>query len=291
MIRIRERRTVLAAALMLAVIAGACGGSEPVVAGPGDLGHVHDLVLTEDGTLLVAAHSGLYRIETAERAVRVWDEYHDLMAMAATDNGNLVASGHPSLQLDQYRIEGRPPHLGFIESNTGGSSWVIGPLLGEADFHAFAPTAEGVYGAESSGSIWFRDNDREWSVRGDLEARDLATQPDDARVVVGTGYDDSVYVSRDGADTWVPLDDAPALIEIEWPAVGALWGVDIDGLVWTTEELGNPWLTVGQVGGEPETLMVDSSATLWVSLHGGSILRSDDLAESWRDVYSPPADE
>lgn len=62
---------MLSGALALSACSNDTGGR---VAGPGELGHIHDLVIDEDGSLLVASHSGLYRIESIDRAVLVGSE-------------------------------------------------------------------------------------------------------------------------------------------------------------------------------------------------------------------------
>jgi hypothetical protein len=94
------RALALSFAVLLAV-ASCANDSDEVVAEPGALGHIHDLVLTDDDTLLVASHGGLYRIDEFDRAVLVGTEQHDLMSMSADADG-LLASGHPDLRLEKY---------------------------------------------------------------------------------------------------------------------------------------------------------------------------------------------
>ena len=103
---------VVAAAL--AIPAG-CGSSESgdVVADAGDLVHIHDLTVDADGILLVASHTGLWRIEATDRAVLVGSEQHDLMAMTALDDGTLLVSGHPDLRIEDYHVEDHPPFFGL----------------------------------------------------------------------------------------------------------------------------------------------------------------------------------
>ena len=189
---------LLAAAIFL--VLGACGGGSPeeFIAGPGDLGHIHDLALRDDGILLVASHSGLYQVEDERRAVRI-GVHHDLMSMTVLPDGDLLASGHPNLLLEEFRVEDRPPFLGLARSTDGGENWDELELLGEADFHALVPTDAGLYAAETSGNIWFQDPNSGWSTLGAVDARDLALDPSDAQRQLAPDYDGMVWYSVDGA--------------------------------------------------------------------------------------------
>lgn len=272
--------------------AAACGsGDTAVVAAAGDLGHIHDLVLDDDGTLLVASHTGLYRIEALDRAVLV-GEQHDFMAMAA-DADTLIASGHPNLLLERYRVEGRPPFLGLIRSSDGGKAWQIVDLLGDADFHALVPTDAGLFGAETTGRIWFLDAaSGDWSQLGEVEARDLAVNPADPNHQLAPDYDGTVWASIDGATSWTVLDAAPPVIEIEWISERRIVGVTEAGSIWVADEPGGPWTETASAasGGEVETFYVDRDGDWWVSVHGGSISHSSDGGGTWAQAYVPPGE-
>jgi hypothetical protein len=271
----------------LVVVAAACGSSDrEVVAGPGDLGHIHDLVV-DDGTVLVASHTGLYRIEGLDRAVLVGTEHHDLMSMTM-DGSELLASGHPDLRFDEYRVEDRPPFLGLARSRDGGESWEVVDLLGDADFHALVPVDDGLYGAETSGRIWHLDADGAWVELGEVEARDLAVDPTDPSRQLAPDYDGVVRVSSDGAETWSVLDGSPTLLEIEWPASEVVLGVEQDGTIWAASSPELAWDRVAAGPAEVETFSVDHAGVWWVTVHGGAISRSDDQGTTWDDVYVPP---
>ncbi len=130
------------------------------MAGPGDLGHIHDLVETADGELLVASRSGLYRITDTNTATLVGTEQHDLMSMAA-DNDTLYASGHPDLRLEQYRVEGHPQHLGLAESSDLGETWIVDP---DNPSHLVATDEEARVWVSSDGA-------RTWSLIGNARRR------------------------------------------------------------------------------------------------------------------------
>ncbi len=262
-----------------------------MVAAAGDLGHVHDLVLTDEDDLLVASHTGLYRIETQDRAVLAGSEQHDLMSMAALDDETIVASGHPDLRLEEYRLPDTKALLGLIESPDEGRSWEQVGLLGEADFHALIPMSEGLLAAESSGQIMVHRPDGTWEERGNLVAADLAVNPDDDDQMVGTDFDWVLWTSADGGRNWDVITDAPSLVEVEWTERGGLLGIDPDGRIWTAGTPTGSWEEVATGPASPETLLVDRSESWWVASAGGRISRSDDAGDTWADVYVPPDPE
>ncbi|MFV1991827.1 MAG: WD40/YVTN/BNR-like repeat-containing protein [Acidimicrobiales bacterium] len=276
----------------LGLLAAACGSNDAeIVAGQDDLGHIHDLAVDGDGQLLVASHSGLYRIESSDRAVLVGEEQHDLMAMTAQQDGVLFASGHPDLRLEKYQVEGRPPFLGLARSNDGGETWEVLDLLGEADFHALALDGEGLFAAEgSSGRIWHRDGQGEWSQLGEINARDLAIGPGDSRQQIAPDFDGLVWVSADGAVSWSQAESAPALVEIEWTAQDTILGIDALGSIWSADQPQGPWSEIALGPLDVETFYVDSSDTWWVAVKGGAISRSVDEGSTWTEIYQPPTD-
>lgn len=278
-------------ALATVIVAAGCGSDDTArVAQAGDLGHIHDLVLEPDGKLLVASHTGLYRIEGVDRAVLVGDEQHDLMAMAA-EADTLIASGHPNLLIERYRVEGRPPFLGLARSIDSGQSWQIVDLLGEADFHALVPTDIGLFAAETAGRIWFLDQaSGDWSELGAVEARDLAVNPDDPDQQLAPDYDGVVWASADRAMTWTRLDTAPSLIEIEWPFAGDIVGTTEDGRIWSAERPEGPWTETAELDSvdDVETFYVDPDGDWWATVHGGAIFHSSEGGRSWEQAYDPP---
>ncbi|MFT7601102.1 MAG: hypothetical protein ACI8TP_004052 [Acidimicrobiales bacterium] len=279
--------------LLIAMIGGmlalsACSNDTgDLVAGPGELGHIHDLVIDEDGGLLVASHSGLYRIESVDRAVLVGSEQHDLMSMAA-DNLDILASGHPDLRLEKYRVDDHPPHLGLARSGDGGETWTVeGDLLGKHDFHALAPTDIGVYAADTAGLIMLRPPSGDWENLGVMAARDLAANPLDPRQLIATDEDGAAWYSGDGAITWDPLPTAPAVIEIEWTAHDQIIAASADGTLWQTAAPNSMWSEIATSPSDVETLHIEDDQW-WVTVHGGTIHTSTNDGESWTSVYAPP---
>ncbi|MDW3178622.1 MAG: hypothetical protein R8J94_14625 [Acidimicrobiia bacterium] len=280
-------RRVFATAVTTLVLAACGSDTTDRVAGPGDLGHIHDLVETADGELLAASHSGLYRITDTETAILVGSEQHDLMSMAADDD-LLYASGHPDLRLEKYRVADHPPHLGLARSGDGGETWTVeADLLGKHDFHALLPTSRGLYAADTQGMIRLRTPAAEWTDLGELAARDLAADPDNPDHLVATDEEAQIWVSTDGARTWSRVQDAPPVIEVEWEESDLLVAATEDGVLYRAGSPDGPWASVASAPGEIETLHIDDGRW-WVTGHGGSIHFSTDDAATWEAVYLPP---
>ncbi len=271
--------------LLASLLVASCA-TEPLVAGAGDLGHIHDLVTEIDGGPLVASHTGLYRIESVDRAVLVGTERHDLMSMTRLPDGRLIIGGHPDLRLEEYRVADKPPHLGLAESVDDGETWSVIALLGEADFHALEPVDRGVLAAESTGRIWLLDQSGELDQLGAVESRDLAVDPADQSRVVSVDYDGGLWFSLDGGATWNSLEAPASLVEVEWST--RLLGVEENGTIWDGGPDGFSWDVVAQGPSDVETFHIDSEDRWWVTMKGGAIVRSDDAGSSWKDVYVPP---
>ena len=280
--------------MAVALAVSACGsGGDEAVAGAGDLGHIHDLVIDEDGRLLVASHTGLYRIDNVDQAVLVGSDRHDLMPMTS-DGAALIASGHPDLRVEEYRVRDRPPFLGLARSTDSGKSWEVVDLLGDADFHALTTTETGLFAPETSGRIWHLDDNGVWSQRGEVAARDLAIKPDDPDQQLAPDYEGNVWVSADGAETWTAATDTPALIEIEWIDDDTIAGFTESATVWTAADSAGPWTKIATSpslpGGdiEVETFYVDPLGEWWITVRGGSIFRSTNAGTSWDQACAPP---
>lgn len=280
----------LTAGVIALVLGAGCSssGDGQLIAGPGELGHIHDLVVDDDGNLLVASHTGIWRIDGLDRAVLIGSERHDLMAMAGLENGDLIVSGHPDLRLDEYHVEDHPPLLGLTRSGDGGRTWEVVDLLGDADFHALVPVGDQIFVVETTGRIWRLDSDGTWEQLGAVEARDLAVNPADPSRQLAPDHDGNVWFSSDGAATWSQLD-APPVVEIEWPTADQILFAGEDGTIWGTTSPDAEWTEVGSGPGDVETFHIDSRGRWWLTVHGGAIARSDDDGGTWVDVYLPPA--
>lgn len=271
----------------LALVATSCGSGrdgDAVVANIGDLGHVHDIVV-DDSDVLLAAHSGLFRIEGRTRAVLVGEFRHDFMSMTVGADG-LVASGHPDLRFDEWRVEGKPAHLGFVASDDLGGTWTPVSLLGEVDFHSLTARADGgFYGADSSGGILASSTGDDWELRSPMNATDLAASPDDPESVLAIGESGRLTLSQDGARTWVDLPDAPMVRRVQWRSDQVV-AIAADGTMFGTETPDGPWVELVRVDEEP-VAFTSRGDEWWIVTDGAAVLHSHNGTD-FDVVYDPP---
>lgn len=145
----RHRRTLIRAALGLttSVVLAGCGGgtdtTSPTSGGrtqEAELGNVHGLgVDPGDGTLYVASHLGVFRVNPGQVPERVADRYQDTMGFAVVGPAEFLGSGHPDLREDLSSS------LGLIETVDGAQTWESLSLLGDADLHSIEPVGDRIY--------------------------------------------------------------------------------------------------------------------------------------------------
>lgn len=269
--------------ITLITVAAGCATTNTTLArdDPGPL-HVHALAVDpeDDEALLAATHTGLFRLD-ADGAQRISEHWHDLMSFAVTADGALLASGHPALEVDHLRVPDRPPHLGLVRSDDGGRSWTEVSLLGEADFHALAVTADLLLGAEATTGrlLASTDGGRTWQERSQVELVALAAHPD-GRFLVGS-TDQRVVRSDDGGRTWMPVTTQPAVLAATSSGFVA---AATDGRV-TRSTDGVDWQRVGSLPSAPEALLADRGRLYaWTVEHRLQV--SDDAGETWRPSFS-----
>ena len=257
-----------------AAVGTACAGDADAVVRPSDIGHVHDVVVDGD-TLLVATHRGLLQVEDGAYQV-VGEQIHDLMSLTELDGGVLMASGHPDLRLEEYRVDGAPPFLGLITSTDGGSTWDAVGLLGEADFHALDAAGDVIVGGDSTGTVWHLNPNGAGRPVGSIpfDINDLAMSPDDPADVVATSWEGEFATSDDAGQTWELQTDTPPLLEIEWTAAG-LTGASVAGELWSAPEPTGPFERSGGAPTDVETLLVHDDG-MWVANDGGQLHRRNE---------------
>ena len=268
---------------MVALVAIVSAGCSPTGAtvqdgDPGML-HVHALHADPSGTgvLLAAAHTGLFRID-GQSTERISDAWHDLMALAVTPDGTLLACGHPALDADHLRLPEHPPHLGLVRSTDGGRTWQSVALLGEADFHALIVTGDVLLGAEATAGrlLASTDDGDTWQKRSRIDLLALAAHPDDTDLLVGTTGDGLVR-SEDAGRTWT------ATATIVGPVTA---NTDVfvtagpDGEVATSVD-GTDWEPAGQLPSTPEALHA-SDGRLYAWTTDGGLQHSDDGGQTWQ---------
>jgi hypothetical protein len=274
-------RPLLAAALCAALTG--CGGddgaAEPgvVISDPG-VSHIHGLgVNPADDSLVIATHTGMFRVAPGERAPeRIGDRRQDTMGFTVTGPDRFLGSGHPDAR------DGLPPLLGLIRSDDAGRSWDPVSLLGDADFHVLRSAGPRIYGVNATdGQLYVSDDGgRRWATRappGDVV--DLAPRPGRPGELVASVVD-GLHVSRDAGARWRPLD--PERIGLlAWPSDDALFLVDAEGAVHRSADGGRSWREAGAAGGRPAAFVAHGD-DLYVALHTNEVRMSQDGGRTWR---------
>jgi len=282
---------IIAATTVLAL--GACttptseSTSVPGGADPG-VEHVHGLgVDPADGVLYAATHYGLFRLPEQGDPVRVADRYQDTMGFTVTGPNTFLGSGHPDFVADPDF----PTRLGLIRSDDAGESWEIVSLGGAADFHALHSAHGLVYGWDSGTGRFMvsADDGASWDVRSTLDMFDFAVSPTDADLLLATTAAQGLVRSIDGGRTWQPISNAPAVAVLSWAGEDSVFGVTTEGMVQQSADGGATWETRGDVGGQPEALLVDESGgelMLYVGVSGRGILASADGGKRFTTRYA-----
>lgn len=258
------------------------GNPEPVV----PAGHVHGLGVNEaDGSIMVASHGGLFRVDSdGEGVERVGDSYRDMMGFAVIGPDEFVASGHPDVP---GMLEGDPGLLGLLRSTDGGSTWQSLSLRGESDLHELVPGGDNLWSWDATSSDVMLSKDlQSWDSRSMVdELTDLAVDPDDADRLLATTTSGAL-LSADGGRTWEPLDAPSGLVQVAWSSEFGLFGLDGDGVLWAGDE--RVWSRIGKVPGEPQVLAGDGSVLLVAVTGSGGVsevYRSVDGGRDWSKVF------
>ena len=254
---------------------------------PGPI-HVHGLGINPaDGSLFIATHTGLFRVDrNSRRAERVENRFQDTMGFSIVGPNRFLGSGHPDA-----REQALPPLLGLIESTDAGRSWHPISLLGEADFHVLRSAGERLYGYDASNDrlLASADAGRTWKeLDKPAPIVDLAPDPGDQKRLVATaigGIDQGTYASQDGGQNWKRLNDSVG--HLAWPTPERLYLIDHTGTTLMSSDGGRTLTARGEIGGQPAALLAVGRDELYVALHDGTIKRSTDGGKSWT-VRSTP---
>jgi hypothetical protein len=279
-----------AVAGLVALGAGACsspGRSQTstseaaLTADPGVI-HVHGIgVDPGDGSLYVATHTGLFRVNDGQ-ARRVGDRYHDLMGFTVAGPGDFIASGHPDLNDESLQKPGAAPLLGLV-SSMNGEDWKSVALLGEVDFHSLEAAHGAVYGFDStSGGFMVSHDRRSWETRSQTPLLDFVVSPDNPDLVLAAA-ENGVMRSTDGGRSWQLVSPQPFVV-LAWNADGPM-GAAPDGSVLQGRANGVQWEQVGTLDGSPEALQAHANELYaWVTERG--LLRSADGGATWEVILA-----
>lgn len=253
---------------------------------PGPI-HVHGLGINpQDGSLLIATHTGLWRTAPGEtQAKRVTNQLQDTMGFTIIGPDRFLGSGHPD-QI-QARDRGLPPLLGLIESTDAGKSWQTISLLGEADFHVLRSKGHRIYGFDATNErlLFSRDAGRSWTERSPpAPLVDMAVSPSNLSHLIASG-ERGLWESANEGRAWKPSGEDSGLLA--WPVAGRLYIVTAAGEVRVSPNGGKRWDAVGDIGGQPAALLAQTARELYVALHDGTVKRSPDGGRTW-EVRSRP---
>ena len=251
--------------------------------------HVHGLAVNPADTVLYAAtHTGLFRVEDGT-ASRVGDRYQDTMGFTIAGPDQFLGSGHPDLRDQDLRVDGKPPHLGLIESTDRGRSWQARSLLGDADLHAITLVGDLIIGYDSTGGRILASTDgQQWHTRGEVALLDMTVDPNDPGRIAGVTEDGTLSTSSDGGRTWTEDPAAPVdLTVVAWGPDG-LWAGDATGGLHRTLD-GRSWTLARRFDGAVEAIAPETDAgPLHVAVADVGILASSDTGRTWTTVYSAP---
>jgi photosystem II stability/assembly factor-like uncharacterized protein len=192
--------------------------------------------------------------------------------------GDLLASGHP---VEEGAL---PENLGLMRSRDQGETWESLSALGEADYHELEVVGDLILAVnvESPDIQVSRDGGRSWETRTPpAPPIDVVVDPGDAeRWAVST--EQGTFVSSDGGGSWRPRDPASGA-RLMWPATDALYSVDRNGMIRVSDDGGQGWEPLGDVGGLPSAVANGRKDELYVAVVGGKVRRSRD-GRRWETV-------
>ena len=266
---------------MLVLTLTACGRSDT----PADTSavredgpeHVHGLgVNPRDDALMVATHSGLFRLAGGDTELRrVGDLRQDTMGFTVVGPDRFIGSGHPDART------GDPPHLGLIESDDGGRAWRSVSLRGKADLHALTARSQVIfaYDALSGQLIASADDGKGWAARrAPGPVLSLALDPSvETRLAAST--DGAIYVSSDAGATWAEREGIePGLLV--WSRKRELLHMASDGLLSVSDDRGRTWRSRGELQAEPVAITARGAAVHVADVEG-RIFSSGNGGRTW----------
>ncbi|MGQ0717430.1 MAG: F510_1955 family glycosylhydrolase [Pseudonocardiales bacterium] len=277
----RRSATLIAAALITLTLAGCSSeGTGQTSAGTSSgpvFEHVHGLgVDPADGAIYVATHDGLFRTRSNGLQL-VGAAGRDLMGFTVAGPGTFLSSGHPGPG------EQVPNPLGLAESRDGGTTWTTLSLAGEVDFHALDVSPGTVYGYDATNRVLRASTDggHSWESRAALSALDIAVDPSDPAGVLAT-VQGGVATSRDGGRTF-SAPTGPQLAYLSWAPDGTVYGIGLDGALFTRTDGARGWQQAGVVpGGRPQALTVTKDALLAAT--AGGVYHSDDRGRTFTPI-------
>ena len=175
-----------------------------------------------------------------------------------------------------------PAHFGLSESTDTGRTWRSLSLEGEADFHALEAAGDRVYGVDSQSGRLMLTDDGQ-------RWRTLGQLPA-ADVAADPGNADVVLLTDSrGSLVRLTLSGAPQLVEaaprlvlLDWDSEDLLVGAGPEGTVYRSDDGGDSWREAGSLPGAPHALSVTESR--WYAAVDDGVLESADDGATWSEV-------
>lgn len=288
--RTRAVRPLHALALIAgAIVLAACGAEADDAKAPSatpqaEIGHIHGVAMDPaDKSVYVAAHFGVFKIESPDRVTRVGANRQDTMGFAIVGPRTFIASGHPAAADIQKDV---PPHLGLIRSTDAGRTWTTLSEAGKADFHALQQAGQILYAYDSQTQSVRRSSDggRTWTAGARLTVNDLGAhkdRPDEVYAATPEG----LQKSDDSGDSFQVMGDAPVLTHVDAVNDKTLLGVAPDGQVQVRAGDGG-WQRLGRLpGGQATAFTAIDERHLLAAAEDGSVYESRDGGRTFSVLY------
>ncbi|MEU5991896.1 F510_1955 family glycosylhydrolase [Spirillospora sp. NPDC047418] len=289
--RTRAVRPLHALALIAgAIVLAACGAEAddakaPAPSAEAQIGHIHGVAMDPaDKSVYVAAHFGVFKIESPDRVSRVGTNRQDTMGFTIVGPRTFVASGHPAM--DDMKKKDVPPHLGLIRSTDAGQTWTTVSEAGKADFHALQQAGQTLYAYDSQTQSvrHSRDDGRTWTLGERLDVNDLGAykdRPDEVYAATPEG----LQKSNDSGGSFKTVSDAPVLTHVDVVGGKTLIGVAPDGQIHVKAGDGD-WQRLGQLpGGQAAAFTAVDSQHLLAAAEDGSVYESRDGGRTFNVLY------
>ncbi|TDE27372.1 F510_1955 family glycosylhydrolase [Actinomadura sp. 6K520] len=288
--RTRAVRPFHAPALIAgAIVLAACGteaddATAPAPSARAEIGHIHGVAMDPaDASVYVAAHFGVFKIESPGRVSRVGPNRQDTMGFAIVGPGTFVASGHPA---EADAKKGAPPHLGLIRSTDAGQTWTTVSEAGEADFHALQQAGQTLYAYDSQTRRVRHSSDggRSWTLGERLAVNDLGAYKDRPEEVYAA-TPEGLRKSDDSGGTFEAVSDAPVLTHVDVVDGKTLIGVAPDGRIHVKAgDVG--WQRLGRLpDGQAAAFTAVGSRHLLAGTEDGSVYESRDGGRTFDVLY------
>jgi photosystem II stability/assembly factor-like uncharacterized protein len=296
----RALAAVALAAAAAGSLAAGCGqdaggsGSTSSIVGPAGkrTPPINSLEIDPDGEgFYLTTNMGFYRIENGE-ATKIDSQVKTpdgpsavgtFLTVAAGDDGELIASGHPD---DKGNVA---PFLGLLRSEDGGENWEVVSRYSLSDIHSFHELDGTLYGYDAvlPALLVSTDGGKTFEERGAPQglAIDFVVDPGDPEQMLAT-TETQIFHSTDGGRNWT-AELGTDKSRLAWPEEASLYRADADGMVYVSDNGGSTWEVRGRVDGEPWKLVAVGPDELYTALADGTIEHSTDAGESWEAVFTP----